>query len=382
VLPLVMARDDALHTGDLSFVREHFDGLVASALGPLIDGNGLVKTDEVLIDWPPGQRDRYVLSEYNSVANAFAYHGLRTLVELATWLGRHEDAAAHTKTAAALKESINMHMWNGTAFCDGICTNVSHTAFHSTMYLLAFDAVADANVAAAWSYLRGRINPPFSARDSWPPPPPVGAKNGLPCSSYAAQFALMALYRGNPADHGEAALAVLTSNAKNTWRHMLERGATTTMEAWDTDEKPNLTWSHVWSASPGFIIPWLLFGLMCTAPGCTELTVRPAVGGLAHGSFALPTVKGPVHCSFLRDAQWKGSLVLTLTLPVGIVADVALPAPEEDGVAAAGRSSTRSPTCVPLTDGSPYPRVRREAAYVVAVGLQGGREYSLSLRCH
>ena len=32
---------------------------------------------------------------------------------------------------------------------------------------------------------------------------------------------------------------------------LLELGATTTMEAWSTEEKPNLTWSHPWAASPG-----------------------------------------------------------------------------------------------------------------------------------
>ena len=118
-----MVRDDALHTGDLSFVREHYDGLVASALGGLIDAAmGLVKSDQVLIDWPPGQRDYYVLSEYNSVANAFAYRGLRVLVELAEWLDRPVDAAKHAQTAAALKAAINAKMWNGTAFCDGNST--------------------------------------------------------------------------------------------------------------------------------------------------------------------------------------------------------------------------------------------------------------------
>ena len=104
VLPLIMARDDALHTGDLSFIRQHYDGLVASALGGLIDPSiGLVKSDQVLIDWPPGQRDHYVLSEYNSVANAFAYRGLRVLVELAGWLDRPDDAKKHARTAALLQ---------------------------------------------------------------------------------------------------------------------------------------------------------------------------------------------------------------------------------------------------------------------------------------
>ena len=366
VLPLIMARDDALHTGDLSFVRQHYDGLVASALGHTIDPTTqLVRNDSVLIDWPPSARDGYVLSRYNSVANAFAYRGLRTLVEIAGWLGRTEDAARHARIAAALKAAINEHMWNGTAFCDGICSNISHTAFHSTMYMLAFGAVDDANRLAAWQYLRGRIDPPFGpSGEQWPPEPP--GNHGMPCSSYTAQFALQALYVGKPLDHGHSALQVLTSDAKHSWRHMISQGATATMEAWDTDEKPNLTWSHVWSASPGFLIPWFLFGLLCVTPGCTELQVRPAVGDLEHGAYSLPTVKGPVRCSFKQPVG--GDLSVQLALPVGIEASVGLPHPGPEDV----HTTPTAQSCPLLVNGAPWCDVRQEEAHLVAFGLRGG----------
>jgi hypothetical protein len=69
----------------------------------------------------------------------------------------------------------------------------------------------------------------------------------MPCGTYMSQFVMQALYLGNPSDHGVTALALLTSTATNSWRHMIKQGATTTMEMWTRDEKPNLTWSHVWS---------------------------------------------------------------------------------------------------------------------------------------
>jgi hypothetical protein len=37
--------------------------------------------------------------EVNSVANAFAYRGLRTLAELAGWIGRPADAARFARQA-------------------------------------------------------------------------------------------------------------------------------------------------------------------------------------------------------------------------------------------------------------------------------------------
>ena len=61
---------------------------------------------------------------------------------------------------------------------------------------------------------------------------------------YVSQFALQALYK-HTADHGQAALELLTSTAKNSWLNMIKQGATASMEAWTVDEKPNLTWRFV-----------------------------------------------------------------------------------------------------------------------------------------
>ena len=68
----------------------------------------------------------------NSVVNAFGYYGLTTLADIAGFVGRDSDQAALTARAIALKANINKHMWNGTAYCDGVCAKVPHTAFHSS----------------------------------------------------------------------------------------------------------------------------------------------------------------------------------------------------------------------------------------------------------
>ena len=50
---------------------------------------GLVNTSDVLVDWPEGRRDNYVISQLNSVANAFGYYGLTALADIATWIDRY-----------------------------------------------------------------------------------------------------------------------------------------------------------------------------------------------------------------------------------------------------------------------------------------------------
>ena len=108
-----MVRDDLLMTGDTSFAAEHFDQLVANALGlagtpwPIDPTNGLINTSDVLIDWPSGMRDRYVLTQHNSVANAFGVYGMDTLAEVAGYLGRTADAAKYKARADTLRASID-----------------------------------------------------------------------------------------------------------------------------------------------------------------------------------------------------------------------------------------------------------------------------------
>ena len=87
--------------------------------------------------------------------------------------------------------------------------------------------------------------------------------------------------------------------------------------------------------------------------------MRPAVGNLTHGAYTLPTVKGPVLCSFEQPAG-PASLRLSLELPVGIQASVALPRP-------AGGAGP------PLfVDGAPWSSVRWEEAHAVAIGVAAG----------
>ena len=378
VLPLVMVRDDLLMTGDTSFAAKHFDELVANALGvagtpwPIDPANGLVNTSDVLIDWPSGMRDNYVLTQHNSVANAFGVYGLDTLVELAGYLGRTADVAKYKARAATLRTSIDKLLWNATggagwtaggAYTDGLaCKNASaeegkpvpaacpssmgakclpcssHSAFHSSVYMLALGAVPEDKLAATHEFINAKILPKsmhgqeqrrqMRSGATWPPPPPPGEHDGMPCGGYVSQFTLQALYQ-NSADHGQAALELLTSTAKNSWRNMIKQGATASMEAWTTDEKPNLTWSHVWSASPGFVIPWSLFGIQPTSPGFKTLNIKPAPGNLTHGNYTMPTVKGPVKAGFRQSlgarAHGEFSFELSVELPRGVTAAVSVP---------------------------------------------------------
>ena len=240
-----------------SLARAQFDYLVANLSSiDMIGKSGLVENASCLVDWPSGMMDHFVRSPTSTIASAWVYYGITTLVDMASLLGRTADAIKLNQTGIALKAAMNAKQWNGSAFCDGQCAEVNHTAFHSSMYALAFGAVSDEHADAAWAYVRHRIDPPFSTparqavapppapgaprpRVAWPPPGPSSGL-GLPCGVHPSQFAVAALYK-KASDLGNSAFAVLTSTAKNSWLNMLKQGATMTMEMWTPDEKPNLT---------------------------------------------------------------------------------------------------------------------------------------------
>eukprot|EP01051_Picozoa_sp_SAG22_P006450 SAG22_NODE_423_length_10665_cov_7.110543_3_plen_257_part_00 len=212
--------------------------------------------------------------------------------------------------------------------------------------MLALGAVPQDKVAATHEFIDAKILPKSMRRTeqatwsqaAWPPPPPVGEHDGMPCGVYVSQFTLQALYK-NAADHGQAALELLTSTAKHSWLNMIKQGATASMEAWTPDEKPNLTWSHVWSASPGFVIPWFLFGIQPTAPGWKTLTIKPAPGNLTHGHYTLPTVKGPVKADFkqslggARTDSDAPRFELSVELPRDVTATVSVPRRNKESAA-------------------------------------------------
>ncbi len=346
VLPIVAVYEWTMHTGDLSLAESTFDRLLSAharldamstdrRLGGLVDSTSA--ENQALVDWPPGMEDGYVRNNASSISSAWVLHGAVHLAKLARLLpGRQAEAARLENVSSTLRSEMRKQQYDARrgAFCDGVCADTPHLSFHATMYALAFGALDDAEdpeaFAAAWAYLRGRISPPFAAAGRWPPPGPSSGK-GLPCGTYPAQFALEALYR-NSSDRGLSALRVLESNATNSWVHMLRQGATMTLEMWDPEEKPNLTWSHPWSSSPAFLVAWFLMGIRPLTPGFGSVAVRPQPGDLARGAFVLPTIRGPVAVDFSQTAG-GATFSLSVTLPGSVVASVAVPLPARGAVA-------------------------------------------------
>jgi hypothetical protein len=356
VIPGLNVVYDALYTGDLTFASSLFDNVLSNhTYAWLVDSStGLVTADWLgaLVDTSGGNDDGFQDSDVNTVVNAWSYLSMRRTAQLGRWLGRTSDAASLDAFADKLQASMKSLMFNGTAMCDGICTKTPHTSVHSTFYSL-WAGIADGDDAFATTlaeYVRVR-----SFED------PV---LGVPCGSYPIQFLLAGLYE-DKYDHGLAAYRVLTSTTKHSYLNMMQFfGATSTMECWLPEELPNLSFSHVWSSSPSFIIPQFFFGLTPTSPGYATATVRPQPGPVLSGEATIPTVKGPFRVGFTQTVPGGpgGCITVNVGVPGGVFTRVYLP---------------RWNTTVTVTVDGSVAQSTVEGDYAFVDNIQGG-EHSVS----
>jgi Bacterial alpha-L-rhamnosidase 6 hairpin glycosidase domain/Bacterial alpha-L-rhamnosidase C-terminal domain/Bacterial alpha-L-rhamnosidase concanavalin-like domain len=274
------------------------DGLVSMPVNPFKGGKQVPGVPEQLVDWPASERDGFVFSRENTVVNAFAYAAYAAMAQIAGVLGDQAGAHQDAAIAARVKSAMRAKLYDpGTgAFRDG--AGVAHEAVQSSVYAVALGVAspAEARTAAA-----------------------VIARQGMACSVYCAAYLLEALYDGG---QPQAALSLMTADTSTSWLHMISLGAGSTMEAWNTAVKPNLTYSHAWSASPAYIVPDYLFGVSALSPGWATVLIRPQPGSLASGSAQVPTPRGEVDVSFTSGS---GGFTAEIDVPATATAAVALP---------------------------------------------------------
>eukprot|EP01043_Picozoa_sp_COSAG02_P038507 COSAG02_NODE_2976_length_7633_cov_2.195248_5_plen_345_part_00 len=308
-------------------------------------------------------RDCHVSSDYDTIVNAYVARANSQMAQIAGWLGKHDEAARFSATAASIRAALNRRSWDPSQrmFCDGVCAAemlaadvqnspsvrgwTNHSSWHTQVFMLAFDLVdGDMQRQATFESIKSRLNGQGSIPRKCPQPPsahPQGKwpspDDGMPGNVYAANFALQALFKFDR-DHGHTAIALLTSDRKNSWLGQIESGATTTKEAWDVDEKPNLTWSHPWGASPAAMIPTFLLGLVATQPGFRNVRISPQLGNLTQAAGTIPTVRGPVKIAVTQPEGNPLRMKLQVILPGGMAAELRLPAAQSEATAMDGRA--------------------------------------------
>jgi hypothetical protein len=311
-LPL-LAYADYWATGDNYLAKTYYASLQAATQQPCINTSSHLvdfttcprqSGTRDIVDWPASCRGGYQLTDVNTVISAYAVGSMRALATLAASLGRPADAAALRQqanaTAAAMRASL-IDAQTGL-FVDGTGSEAArkHTGWHAQVFALFFSVPAEDTKARIVAFLRSQRM--------------VG-------SVYAAFGFVLGLFEAD-ADHGALALEMLTSCDDSSWCSMIKQGATATMEAWTTEEKPNLSWSHPWASAPTTAIASGVMGVVATAPAFATFDVKPQPGSLTRAALRLPTMPGFIETSFEQSAA---AFTLRLQQPANTQARVCLP---------------------------------------------------------
>ncbi len=324
-----MAWADYLYTGDNSLLSRNYSKLQGKlptatgtgnnnwneTMGMIVD-NKSVESGGALVDWPAGEQDGYVRgtgTSYTTAYNAIAYGAYNDMANIAMLLGRNSDAATYRARATAIKTNLIAKLYNSNtgAFDDAITdANVKsgHYSQHATFYALAYGIYSDQAMADKMvTWLRNDI-----------------ASRGLKPSVYGMYFLLRGLYNAGAGDLANSIMLQENPSVVRSWAHMLDvQQATITTEAWNPNNKPNMTYSHPWGGTPGTLITQGIFGIRPLEPNFNLFQIKFQPDGKLHtGSIKSPSQKGPILASFIANPVFKANV----TIPANTRAIVSIPA--------------------------------------------------------
>ncbi len=301
---IFMAHADWWQTGDKAWLAARFDSLKQKLLLDRLGPDGLITSSPEkikkgdLVDWPVGERDGFVFTGVNSVANAFYLRALEQMIDLARVLDRKAEVAEYSALLAKGRAAFQSAFYiseNGL-YRDGVGTD--HSAMHSTLFALAFGHVPNEHRARASAWL---------------------ATRKMDVSVYVAQYFMEALFLEG---HAARAVDLMLAPGDRSWRHMLASGTTVSWEAWDQKYKPNQDWNHAWGAAPANLLPRFILGVHAATPGWATATIAPQTGGLTSARGKVPTPRGAISVQWQDGATFR----LDVELPKGVTAQVKVPA--------------------------------------------------------
>lgn len=300
---IFIAYADWMQTGDTNWLAPRYSALRTKLQldrarpDGLLDSNESQRTRNDVVDWPPGERDGFVMTSVNTVVNAFHLRALGLMARLATALNRTAEAEDYSARERAARKAFQQELFDPARglYRDGIGTD--HCSLHANLFPLAFGLVPGERRARIVAWL---------------------SRRGMACSVYAAQYLLEGLFENGAA---AAALDLMTAPTDRSWRHMVESGTTITWEAWDQRYKPNQDWNHAWGTAPVNLLPRFVLGVQPLTPGWKRVCIQPHPGSLKYAEGKIPTPLGPV------TVHWENGSVfnLSVALPRQMAAQIQIP---------------------------------------------------------
>lgn len=326
--------EDYLNTGDSALLVKYYSSIKAALPDVLDDGfdtdTGIVtkvpgrasSSNADIFDWPSYYRKNISMTNQNVITNSFYYDAQMTLGKIAQVVGNEADANKYFETASISKAAIQNNFFDADKDCfkdslTGPEGGKSNYSFQGNLFVTAWGAANEEQAKAAAGYM--------------------AAQGELKGGVYSSAFALPAMFRNG---QGEVAVQYITGQdeyGNNTssiqnWRHMMELGSGSTMEAFDESHDGTVSHSHPWGASPANILVDEIMGILPLSPAYETFQIKPVYTGLSYVSVSRPTIRGVIKAAYKTE---ESKYTLNITVPCNTTATVYLPA---DGVIYEGRS--------------------------------------------
>lgn len=269
-------QDYVERTGDAAFAQEMFPVLSRFVQ----HAETLRRSDTGLLDIPTGHWSETALADWagqnsrhgqSTVLNSLYVETLRDAAQVALSAG--DPATAQTWEARSLEVEQAINQWlylpAEERYVSSILDGQYVTATtHAQVWPLAFGLVPDDRmdtvVEAALESFRVEI--------------------------FGMFWALEGLGRAGYIDEAVELI-------EERYGALLDRGATTLWEHWDSDQRYDAALSHAWGGAPTWFLTTYILGIRRTGPESWE--VRPAFAGIERAAGAVPLARGEVF------AQWE-----------------------------------------------------------------------------
>ena len=292
------------HTGDEAFLAALYPAyqrMIEYRLS-LRDAQGLIQNERVFIDW--------IQLDKREVQNT-AYHALlarccQQMAELATRLGRGQDAQTWQDHRAALQASLHTHYWDAEAgaFRDGIKAGqpIDHHFPISSAWPYLFDLTTGPQNEALLAHIATKM-------DS------IGERNRhRETNPYGSFYLLAALYKAGKAAEAERFM-------RKHWTPMILKHDDT---AWENFGDEGIgTLSHAWSGSPTFFLSTQVLGVDLGWPHpmvADTIRIAPQAATIDWAEGVVPHPAGPVS---VRWEVRENALWLWYQAPAGVPVVVA-----------------------------------------------------------
>ena len=304
--------------GDTRVIERHYGAMQRWIEYLRAHSDGYLRPDQGYGDWLNVNDD----TPRDVIGTAFFAYSAKLLAEMAAAIGRDADAA----TYRALFEDVRQAFTSAYVTGDGRVKGDTQTAYVLALHMDLLPADLRARAAA-------RLVELIRAR-GW------HLSTGFLGTPHLLQVLTDAGYE-------DVAYRLLTQDTFPSWGYMIERGATTIWERWDSirpdgsfNDPGMNSFNHYGFGAVGDWMYRNVGGIAPGAPGYERIIVRPLPGGgLTWAKAKYQSVRGEI------EVEWEaedGAFKLEVTVPANATATVYVPTSDPASVTEGGTDARRA----------------------------------------